>query len=310
MKKKKIVIIAIIILILATGLWFGGLIPRQIGKFLGKKYMSEKFPEMQLEYVKIEWNKYYGDYIITFKDKDNQSYGCVIGPKYFPVSIGQGIYAIEEIYKEKYQSQKLTNTDENQPKDLTQKILTGMCYSSGIIYNIDENYIYFSDRNSNQCFISKSSFSYINGRTAKDMNVNDVNVGDYLDNDEQRIIIYRNISGDELNKELLYNMTLTEDERVMLVNITEIKNINIINDETAMVKVEYGDIIGNYLTDERFEATVEFNSNTKFYSKGNNINSIRDLEYAKANITSIVLDRDSIYKKNPAIVTRFECTDN
>lgn len=310
MKKKKIVIIAIIILILATGLWFGGLIPRQIGEIFGKKYMSEKFPEMQLEYVKIEWNKYYGDYIITFKDKDNQSYGCVIGPKYFPVSIGQGIYAIEETYKEKYQSEKLTNTDENKPKDLTQKILTGKCYSSGIIYNVDENYIYFSDRNSNQCFISKSIFSYINGRTAKDMNVNDVKVGDYLDNHEQRIIIYRNISGDELNKELLYNMTLTEDERVMLVNITEIKNINIINDETAIVKVEYGDVIGNYLTDERFEATVEFNSNTKFYSKGNNINSIRDLEYAKSNITSIVLDRDSINKKNPAIVTRFDCTDN
>lgn len=44
------------------------------------------------------------NYIITFKDKENQNYGCVISPKYFPVSLGQGIFAIEETYKEKYGS--------------------------------------------------------------------------------------------------------------------------------------------------------------------------------------------------------------
>ena len=35
-------------------------------------------------------------------EKENQNYGCVISPKYFPVSLGQGIFAIEETYKEKY----------------------------------------------------------------------------------------------------------------------------------------------------------------------------------------------------------------
>ena len=58
--------------------------------------MSENFPDMQLEYINIEWNKYYGDYTITFKDKENNNYGCVIGPKYFPVNLGQGLSAIEE----------------------------------------------------------------------------------------------------------------------------------------------------------------------------------------------------------------------
>ena len=32
------------------------------------------------------------------------------------------------------------------------------------------------------------------------------------------------------------------------------------------------------LTDETFETSVEFNNNTKFYSKGNDINSIKTLE--------------------------------
>lgn len=102
--KKRILIISSVVVLLIIALWFGGIIPKQIGKIYGTKYMKDNFPEMQFEYVNIEWNKYYGDYIITFKDKENQTYGCVIGPKYFPISLGQGIFAIEEKYKESYSS--------------------------------------------------------------------------------------------------------------------------------------------------------------------------------------------------------------
>ena len=103
MEKKKVVIIFIIVVILLIIVsWFSGIIPKQIAKIYGINYMKNNFPKMQLEYVSIEWNKYYGDYIITFKDQDNQNYSCVIGPKYFPVNIGQGIFAIEEIYRENY----------------------------------------------------------------------------------------------------------------------------------------------------------------------------------------------------------------
>jgi len=100
MKKEILIICSIVLIIIA--LWFGGIIPKQIGKIYGINYMKNNFPNMQLEYEKMEWNKYYGDYIITFRDKENQKYSCVIGPKYFPISIGQGIFAIQETYKEKY----------------------------------------------------------------------------------------------------------------------------------------------------------------------------------------------------------------
>ena len=69
--------------------------------------MKNVFPEMQLEFVNIEWNKYFGDYTITFKDKEDKSYGCVIGPKYFPINIGQGLNAIQETYLEKYKEPEL-----------------------------------------------------------------------------------------------------------------------------------------------------------------------------------------------------------
>ena len=102
MNKKSIIIVTFAVVLLISALWLGGLIPKQIGKIYGTKYMNDNFPEMQLEYVDIEWNKYYGDYIIKFKDKEGQDYGCVIGPKYLPISIGQGINAIMETYQEKY----------------------------------------------------------------------------------------------------------------------------------------------------------------------------------------------------------------
>ena len=196
-----------------------------------------------------------------------------------------------------------------QPQDATQDLLNGEFYFTGPIYNIDENYIYFSHDNTEQYYIVKNAFSYLNGRTTKDMNVVDVKVGDYLLHHEEKIVIYRNISGEELNQELLYNFTLTEDKRIMFANSIEIKDINIVNGDTALVKIKYGDLIGNDLTSETFETLIEFNSNTKFYSKGGNINSINDLETAKYNINSIVLDRNTINKKNPAIVTIFDSSD-
>lgn len=103
MEKKKIIIsILVVVLLLIIILWSSGIIPKQIAKIYGTNYMKKYFPKMQLEYVNIEWNKYYADYIITFKDKYNQNYSCVIGPKYFPVSIGQGIFTIEEMYRKNY----------------------------------------------------------------------------------------------------------------------------------------------------------------------------------------------------------------
>ena len=202
------------------------------------------------------------------------------------------------------------NKNEEQPQDVTKKILNNEFYSSGEIYNIDENNIYFSNEDSKKYYINKNVFQYFNGRTAKNMDSVDIKVGDYLNQSDRKILIYRNVSGEELNQELLYNLTLDEDERIMMVNTIEIESINIQDKDTAIVKIKYGDIFGDTLTDETFETTVEFNSNTKFYSKGNNINAVNDLEEAKYNINSIVLDRNTINKKSPAVVKKFESTDN
>ena len=143
------------------------------------------------------------------------------------------------------------------------------------------------------------------------MDFSNVKVGDYIFPFRKQILIYRNISGEELNQELLYNFTLTDDERLYAVNCVDLEEINITDNNTAIVKISYGDIIGDDLTNERFSTLVEFNENTKYSSKSSQIHSVNDLEYwAKGNINSMLLKKDSINKKSPAIVLEFESTDN
>jgi len=102
MKKKKWLIPIVVIVIIAV-LWVGGVIPKQIAKISGISYVNKHFPEMQLECVGVEYAGVFGDYLIAFKDKNGELYSCVIGPVLFPVSMGQGLAAIEGEYSDNYQ---------------------------------------------------------------------------------------------------------------------------------------------------------------------------------------------------------------
>lgn len=73
--------------------------------------MNINFPKMDLAYKDIEWSKFHGSYIIYFNDKEINQYGILIRPKYFPVQFGQGIFGLEEKYKEKYKSSTTSGID-------------------------------------------------------------------------------------------------------------------------------------------------------------------------------------------------------
>ena len=100
--KKKIWLIPVACIALIAVLWFTGLIPKQIARIAGTTYVKAHFPEMELEYKGVEWADVYGDYLISFEDKDGNKYSCVIGPALFPTTLGQGLYAIEDYYLENY----------------------------------------------------------------------------------------------------------------------------------------------------------------------------------------------------------------
>ena len=103
MNKKRIIIITIIvILIVILALWISGIIPKQIARVSATNYLKKNFPKMQLEYVDIEWSSSFGGYSIRFKDQNDEIHGFFMNNKYFPINIGQGLFGLEEEYREKY----------------------------------------------------------------------------------------------------------------------------------------------------------------------------------------------------------------
>jgi len=107
-KRKNIIIAVIFIVLVILILWVTGIIPKQIAKISSTIYLKNNFPKIQLKYESIEWNPYFGDYIIVFRDEYNERHSFCIGPKYFPINIGQGIFEFRESYREKYEETKET----------------------------------------------------------------------------------------------------------------------------------------------------------------------------------------------------------
>ena len=98
-KKSKIMIAIILFLIVIFGLWISGIIPKQIARICATNYLKNNLPKKQFEYVDIEWSSSFGGYSIKFKDENEEIIGFIMNNKYFPVGVGQGIFAIEEKYR-------------------------------------------------------------------------------------------------------------------------------------------------------------------------------------------------------------------
>ena len=103
MNKKRIIIITIVvILIVILALWISGIIPKQIAIISATNHLKKNFPEKQYEFVNIEWSSTFGGYTIGFKDENGKMIGFIMNNKYFPISPGQGTFALEESYRVEY----------------------------------------------------------------------------------------------------------------------------------------------------------------------------------------------------------------
>ena len=161
MNKKKIIIIMIILaLVIILGLWISGIIPKQIAKISAINYLKKNFPKKQYEYVNIEWASSFGGYSIKFKDEKGKEVGFIMPYKYFPISPGQGTFALEESYRIEYESgiadindfynHSITNNYEdirtlpkNYSKEQAQK---DNCFIIGAMVHNDSLYDEFMDK--------------------------------------------------------------------------------------------------------------------------------------------------------------------
>lgn len=135
-KKRIIVITMLVIFIVILVLWISGIIPKQIARISATNYLEKNFPKMKLEYVNIEWSSSFGGYSIKFKDKNNKIYSFIMNNKYFPISLGQGLFAFEEEYKQKYELQD-TSIENNKESYFYGKVIEST--ASYIIVEPNEN---------------------------------------------------------------------------------------------------------------------------------------------------------------------------
>lgn len=126
----------LVIFIVILVLWISGIIPKQIARISATNYLEKNFPKMKLEYVNIEWSSSFGGYSIKFKDKNNKIYSFIMNNKYFPISLGQGLFAFEEEYKQKYELQD-TSIENNKESYFYGKVIEST--ASYIIVEPNEN---------------------------------------------------------------------------------------------------------------------------------------------------------------------------
>lgn len=99
--KKKVIIISILTIIFI--LWISGVIPKKIAEVYGTYYLNKNFSKLEFEFIYIEWLPTHEDYLIKFKDQNDEIYSFIIGPKYLPIRFGQGMYGFKEEYKERFE---------------------------------------------------------------------------------------------------------------------------------------------------------------------------------------------------------------
>lgn len=160
MNKKRVFIVTIIIILaMILVLWTSGIIPKQIARISATNYLKKNFPKIQLEYVDIEWSSSFGGYSIKFKDENNKIYGFIMNNKYFPISLGQGLYGFQDNYRVEYEGisdindfynhsitseyKPITTLPKNYSKEQAQK---DNCFIIGAMVHNDNLYSEFMDK--------------------------------------------------------------------------------------------------------------------------------------------------------------------
>lgn len=189
------------------------------------------------------------------------------------------ILAIVGQVKIKEQNEVLNNieTKNDVQKNEEEKININEEYKiKGTVSSIIENGIIVVDASGSSHSINLGEF--INARTREKMNISNIAVGDYYKNGE----IIRNISGEELKKELLLNLARSFNSNKLSAKTIRLKGLEKQEDGTVNFKVRVYD--GNYElfgkeNPEQFILYLVADENTVLYAR-TNIVSIYNLQKA------------------------------
>ncbi len=205
------------------------------------------------------------------------------------------------------------NTEQiNEIEDITDSVKNNGRFYYGFITKISNGEIEFDKEGKKRKTKIENDMKFINARTGEDFKLDNIKIGDYLhiskDDDQYCIYVARNIKGEELKKELLKNFA--QQSTHIIGNSLELKNVEKVNSQKAIVTLEYGDSYWEaFDNEEKFEIKAIVNSNTKIVSKSNLSNSIDTIENSKNDMIMIKLDPNTINDENP-VITLYESSDN
>lgn len=223
--KYGFLIMMIIILIIILVLWISGIIPKQIAKMAATNYFKKNFSQKQLEYVDIEWSSSFGGYLIKFKDKENEIHSFIMNNKYFPITIGQGLFEFEEecrLKEEMIDLSELENYEKNstsyeKAKELLNKLSND--YNKYLISSTETEdgkglYLYFSnkaDDSQNKETVEKIK-AYINAREIENTGRFNIKIGIDEENRQYVYLLKQDFDADGNIVEVGENYIIVQNE--------------------------------------------------------------------------------------------------
>lgn len=226
------------------------------------------------------------------------------------------IYALSEndkelenqniVYGNENLKSEITN-NRNEIDDLTFKMQNETCYKYGQVYKVNDKKIYFIDKEENKYSLENNDkFNYIDGRTGVKYSFDDIKENYYINVHNQDCYIFKNIKGEELKKELLISLSLSDEYNIVRTAIDNIQKIQQLGNNEAIVTIIISDLISPeyYPNSEKqsIEINVKFTNNTKYQSKGNYTYDASTIENSKDTIITLRLDEKTLNNKYPEVL--------
>lgn len=254
---------------------------------------------------------------LAIKNKIVRNIGILIFVIIMIFWIGFYIWAFvdaEEEADRKFGKETTNNVSEStRGEDITSRVISNdsSIYKCGIIRKIKDNKITFIDKENNLYILeNKEQIRYINGRTSEQCRFSELKEGFYINISYDRTCyIYKNITGEELKKELLKSLALPDDVDILRTSVDGIKDVKQLGNNEALVTFEISDIIKaeNYpeINDEehKFEVTLKVNNNTKYNLNfhGQDTYNAETIENSKWLMLYIRLDANTLDDEYPCI---------
>ena len=177
-----------------------------------------------------------------------------------------------EEYKRQFPDDN-TNVESIETNDLANNTIQdaeNSSFSEGRISSIENNTIYIYDNNNQKYFLTHTDDTkYIDGRTGETYSFTDLRPGYYIVN-YGSYDIFKDITGEELKKELLISLSLSDDVNIMRTSVNEIKDVHQLGNNEAIVTFEISDLVTSENfpdvndSEHTFDVKLKVTNNTKY----------------------------------------------